>query len=183
MTKELCSIISQFNDKNCYEKILDSLIISLKKKINIYTEDQTYFNIAIIKNYITFFMILFLNIKQPSFVKTVFVGENLFFKTVVNIINNMKSRKSKKILFSLINNIFLGEYKNLFFKPNKENDPILEQIFIQNQTDFSSVYCESEAIYNENTYKKMFEILSDFDLSYENFFNNQTEIKEDDKAA
>ena len=183
VTKELCSIISQFNDKNYYEKILDSLITSLKTKINIYTEDQTYFNIAIIKNYITFFMILFLNIKQPSFVKTVFVGENLFFKSVVNIINNMKSRKSKTILFSLINNIFLGEYKNLFFKTKKENDPILEQIFIQNQTDFSSVYCESEAIYNENTYKKMFEILSDFDLSYENFFNNQTEIKEDDKAA
>ena len=183
VTKELCLIIAKFNDKKYYEKILDSLITSIKKKINTYNENQTYLNLSIIKNYIMFFMILFLNIKQSLFVQTVFIGENLFFKSFVNIINNIKSKKSKKFLFSLINNIFLGEYKNIFFKSNKERDVILEQIFIESQTDFSCVFCESEATYNEDTYKKMFEILSDFDLSYENFFNNQTEIKENDISA
>ena len=66
-------------------------------------------------------------------------------------------------------------------KNSSEKDEQLEQIFINNQIYFSNFYNESETIFSKSDYKKMFDILSSFDLSYDNFFSNKTEIKPEDK--
>jgi hypothetical protein len=127
-------------------------------------------------------MILFINIKQSNtFIKTVFEEGTNFFQSLISLIKQMDSNIQKQ-LFGILNNIFLSDYKSLYFKKNSsEKDEQLEQIFINNQIYFSNFYNESETIFSKSDYKKMFDILSSFDLSYDNFFSNKTEIKPEDK--
>ena len=94
-------------------------------------------------------------------------------------INSIKKNKKKKLL-SILSNIFLEEYKYVFF--NKK-DKELEDIFIEQQTDFSNICSETVTFYDDTTYKKMFQILLKFDISYNNFFSNNNKIKDDDKPA
>ena len=162
--------------------ILSLIYSSIKKKIEIYNKNRTYINLSIIKNYIIFFMILFINIKQSSiFIKTVFEEGTNFFYSLISLIKEMDN-KEQKILFGILSNIFLSDYKSLYFKKNSnEKDEKLEEIFINNQIKFTNFYNESESIYGDDDYKKMFNILSSFDLSYDNFFSNRTEIKAEEK--
>ena len=162
--------------------ILSLIYTSISKKIEIYQKNQIFINLSIIKNYIIFFMILFINIKQSNtFIKTVFEEGTNFFQSLISLIKQMDSNIQKQ-LFGILNNIFLSDYKSLYFKKNSsEKDEQLEQIFINNQIYFSNFYNESETIFSKSDYKKMFDILSSFDLSYDNFFSNKTEIKPEDK--
>ncbi len=57
----------------------------------------------------------------------------------------------------------------------------MEQVFIHNQIYYSTIYNKAGTIYGDSTYMKMFNILSSFDLSYDNFFMNKTQIKPEDK--
>lgn len=183
MTSELCDIMSKLGEKNNFKMILSLIYSSIKKKIEIYNKNQTYINLSIIKNYIIFFMILFINIKQSGlFIKTVFDEGTNFFQSLIGLLKQISDKKEQINLFGLLNNIFLKDYKSLYFKKNSsERDEELEQIFINNQTYLSNIYNESETIYNNSTYIKMFNILSSFDLSYDNFFMNKTQIKPEDK--
>jgi hypothetical protein len=47
----------------------------------------------------------------------------------------MKTQKKKKLL-SILNNIFLEEYKTLFFRNDKDKSNDLENLFITQQTEF-----------------------------------------------
>ena len=154
--------------------ILSLIYTSISKKIEIYQKNQIFINLSIIKNYIIFFMILFINIKQSNtFIKTVFEEGTNFFQSLISLIKQMDSNIQKQ-LFGILNNIFLSDYKSLYFKKNSsEKDEQLEQIFINNQIYFSNFYNESETIFSKSDYKKMFDILSSFDLSYDNFFSNR----------
>ena len=182
MTSELCAIMSKLGEKQNVKTILSVIYSSIKKKIEIYKKKQNYINLSIIKNYIIFFMILFINIRQTGiFIKTVFEEGMNFFKSLISLIKEMDSKIQKK-LFGILNNIFLKDYKSLFFKKNSsEKDETLEQIFINNQVYFSNFYNESDTIYGLEDYKKMFNILSSFDLSYDNFFLNNSDIKNEDR--
>ena len=182
MTSELCNIMSKLGEKNNFKMILSLIYSSIEKKIEIYKEKKNYINFSIIKNYIIFFMILFININQSDlFIKTVFEEGTNFFKSLIGLIKQIKNNEQNK-LFGILNNIFLNDYKSLYFKKNSsEKDEELEQIFISNQIYFSNIYNESQIIYGNNDYTKMFNILSSFDLSYDNFFANKTQIKPEDK--
>ena len=182
VTNELCDIMSKLGEKNNFKMILSLIYSAVKKKIEIYLENKSYINFSIIKNYIIFFMILFINIKQSGlFIKTVFDDGTNFFKSLITLIKQIEI-KEQKILFSILNNIFLNEYKSLYFKKNSsEKDEKLEEIFIDNQIFFTNIYNGSETIYGDRDYKKMFDILSSFDLSYDYFFKNNTQIKQEDK--
>jgi hypothetical protein len=92
----------------------------------------------------------------------------------------MKSKKNKKLL-SIISNIFLEEYKDIYFRKPKNDE--LENIFIYQQTDFSSKFLETVSFYDASTYKKMFQILLNFDISYINFFTYNNKIKDEEKPA
>ena len=177
----MCQIVNNSKNKEKdFEKLLEYLLESIKEKIKEYTEEPNFNRLMLIQNYIIFFMVLVLNLKSyTSLIKIIFQGNLKFFSELRDSINSMKTSKKKKLL-SILSNIFLEEYKDVFF--NKK-DKELEDIFIEQQTDFSNICSETVTFYDDTTYKKMFQILLKFDISYNNFFSNNNKIKDDDKPA
>ena len=113
-------------------------------------------------------MVITLNLKKyPNFMKAIFKGQLDFFHRLVELLIPLK--KKKKFLY-IINNLFLEEYKNIFFKERRP-DPELEEIFINEQTFFAEIYSDAPIIYEKDTYIKIFSQLSKFDLSYKNLFS------------
>jgi hypothetical protein len=177
----MCQILSNSNSDKDFETILDLLLSSINDKIKEYLEDPGFNRLMLIQNYIIFFMVLVLNLKKfPSFMKIIFNGQLQFFQKLCDSIFEMKSKKNKKLL-SILSNIFLEEYKEIYFRKPKNDE--LENIFIQQQTEFSSKFLETVSFYDESTYKKMFQILLDFDISYTNFFSYNNKIKDEEKPA
>lgn len=87
MTYEMCQIIKKTGDPKDFERILSYLLPSIETKIEQYKTEPNFNNLSLIQNYVGFFMILALNLKQfPSFVKLIFEGPNKFFKTLTNMI-------------------------------------------------------------------------------------------------
>ena len=177
----MCQIVNNSKNKEKdFEKLLEYLLESIKEKIKEYTEEPNFNRLMLIQNYIIFFMVLVLNLKSyTSLIKIIFKGNLKFFSELRDSINSMKTSKKKKLL-SILSNIFLEEYKDVFFN---KNDKELEDIFIEQQTDFSNICSETVTFYDDTTYKKMFQILLKFDISYNNFFSNNNKIKDDDKPA
>ena len=176
----MCQILKKSGDPNDFERILSYLLPSIETKIEQYKIEPNFNNLSLIQNYVGFFMILALNLKQfPSFVKLIFEGQTKFFKTLTNMILKIKSSKKKRLL-GILNNLFFSEYKDLYFN---RGEPDLEKLFIEQQYEFSKKYLETVTFYDEPTYKKMFNILSDFDISYQNFFTYNNKIKDEEKPA
>ena len=98
------------------------------------------------------------------------------------MILKIKSNKRKRLL-SILNNIFLEEYKDIFFRKDENASEELENLFIIQQTEFSTKFLDTVTFYDEQTYKKMFNILSEFDISYYNFFTYNNKIKDEEKPA
>jgi len=177
----MVQILKKSGDIKDFEQILSLLLSSINPKIEQYSINQTYNNLSLIQNYVIFFMILVLNLKEFTFfLKIIFEGKIKFFKTLCHSLFKIKSVKKKRIL-SILNHIFLEEYKVIFFR--KEQDEKLESIFINQQVEFSKKFLDSISFYDQETYIKMFSILLDFDLSYNNFFTYNNKIKDEEKPA
>ena len=179
----MCQILSSSeNNEKDFEQILEYLLSSINDKINDYSNEPSFNQLMLIQNYIIFFMVLVLNLKKYSnFIKIIFNGKIHFFKKLCDSIFTMKSKKKKKLL-SIISNIFLEEYKDIYFR-NVKKDEELENIFINQQTEFSSKFLETVTFYDGGTYTKMFQILLDFNISYLNFFTYNNKIKDEEKPA
>ena len=177
----MCQIISNSKEKEKdFEKLLKYLLDSVKEKIKEYSEDPSFNRLMLIQNYIIFFMVLVLNLKNyTSLIKLIFRGKLSFFSELRDNINKMKTRKRKKLL-SILSNIFLEEYKSVFFD---NNDKELEELFIEQQTDFSELCSETVTFYDDSTYKKMFQTLLKFDISYIHFFSNNNKIKDEERPS
>ena len=177
----MCQIINNSKEKEKdFEKLLEYLLISIKDKIKEYEYDPNFNKLMLIQNYIIFFMVLVLNLKNYSpLIKLIFQGKLGFFNNLRDSIFEMKTRKKNKLL-SILSNIFLEEYKGIFFN---KNDKELEDIFIEQQTKFSELCSETVTFYDDKTYKKMFQTLLIFDISYANFFSNNNKIKDDEKPS
>ena len=104
----MCQIISNSKEKEKdFEKLLKYLLDSVKEKIKEYSEDPSFNRLMLIQNYIIFFMVLVLNLKNyTSLIKLIFRGKLSFFSELRDNINKMKTRKRKKLL-SILSNIFL----------------------------------------------------------------------------
>ena len=178
----MCATLTKLGDKETFEKIISLLLFSIINKIELYDKNPTHHNYFLILDYIIFFMIITINLKKyPSFIKNIFVGKITFFQTLVNEIKNLPKAKQRDELFSILNYLFLEEYKDLYFRKDpKEKDEELEQIFIDQQLFFSSMSLDITS-YDENTYKKIIDILLKFDLSYDNFFKYYQKIKDEDR--
>ena len=171
-------------DNDSFEKILSLILYSVQKMTEAYNKNPSIHNFALIKNYIIFFMIITLNLKgYPTFIELIFEGQCKFFNTLVDLIQKIKKKSDRKQLFAIIGNLFLEEYKGLYFRTNpNESDEKLENLFISKQADFSNLFMDHQSIYDDNTYKKMFDILLKFELSYENFFKyKHGGVKEEDR--
>lgn len=177
----MCQIISTSKEKEKdFEQLLEYLLDSIKEKIKEYSEDPDFNRLMLIQNYIIFFMVVVLNLKKyTSLIKIIFQGKLNFFSELIDNINNMKTKKKIKLL-CILSNIFLEEYKDAYFNKN-DND--LENIFIAQQTQFSEICSETVTFYDDTTYKKMFQTLLKFDISYTNFFSNNDKIQDDDKPS
>ena len=178
----MCATLTKLGDEDSFAKIISLLLFSIQNKIDLYNKNPTHHNYFLIKNYIIFFMIITINLKKfPSFVKNIFLGKIPFFQSLVNIIKSLPKAKQRDELFSILNYLFLEEYKDLYFRKDpKEKDEELEQIFIDQQLFFSSMSLDITS-YDENTYKKIIDILLKFDLSYDNFFKYYQKIKDEDR--
>jgi hypothetical protein len=120
-------------------------------------------------------MILFLNVsKSGDFIKIVFEEKANFFQAVVTLLKKLEKR-DQNYFYSILNNIFLDDYKILYFKKNtSEKDKSLEDTFINSQIYFSNFYNDSTGKYGINDIKNMLKKISSFDLSYDSFFSGKT---------
>ena len=119
-------------------------------------------------------MILFLNVSDSGvFIKLVFEEGTNFFQSIINLIKRL-DKKDQKYFFGILNNLFLDDYKYLYFRKNtSERDDSLENIFINKQLYFSNFYNDSEDGSGLIKYKYMFSKILNFDLSYEAFFSGK----------
>ena len=176
----MTKILYKKGDEETFNKILSLLLSEIKLKVEKLKASDIYFDLSILQNYVIFFMIITINLKAyPKFINNVFNGPAKFFKQLVKLFSVI-SKPKKKILLGILNNLFLEEYKMIYFRA--ERDDALEDLFIKQQTKFSTIYIDMMSYYEDNTYEKMFSLLLSFNVSYDNFFH-QEKTKDEDKSA
>lgn len=166
--------MKNLRERKYFISFLSLLYNCIHDKIELYLKDRNRINFTAITNYIIFFMILFLNVSDTGiFIKTIFEEGTNFFKSLIKLIEKL-DLKDKNSLFGILNNLFLDDYKLLYFKKNtSEKDDSLEMLFINNQIYFSNIYFESEEGFGDKEYRNMFNKLSRFEFSYDNFFKDK----------
>ena len=166
--------MKNLRERKYFISFLSLLYNCIHDKIEIYLKDRNRINFTAITNYIIFFMILFLNVSDTGiFIKTIFEEGTNFFKSLIKLIEKLDLR-NKNSLFGILNNLFLDDYKLLYFKKNtSEKDDSLEMLFINNQIYFSNIYFESEEGFGDKEYRNMFNKLTRFEFSYDNFFKDK----------
>ena len=166
--------MKNLRERKYFISFLSLLYNCIHDKIEIYLKDRNRIDFTAITNYIIFFMILFLNVSETGiFIKTIFEEGTNFFKSLIKLIEKL-DLKDKNSLFGILNNLFLDDYKLLYFKKNtSEKDDSLEMLFINNQIYFSNIYFESEEGFGDKEYRNMFNKLSRFEFSYDNFFKDK----------
>jgi len=166
--------LKNLRERKYFISFLSLLYNCIHDKIEIYLKDRNRINFTAITNYTIFFMILFLNVSDTGiFIKTIFEEGTNFFKSLIKLIEKL-DLKDKNSLFGILNNLFLDDYKLLYFKKNtSEKDDSLEMLFINNQIYFSNIYFESEEGFGDKEYRNMFNKLSRFEFSYDNFFKDK----------
>ena len=172
-------LIEKGTDEN-FTQMLDLLLTNIEEKAKKVEKSQIYFDMSILQNYMIFFMIITLNLKNnPKFICLFFNNE--YFEKFIKALQHLPQQK-KKIAFGILNNLFLEEYKGIYFRPEPQSE--LEDMFIKKQTEFSAIYFDMMSYYEKSTYEQMYLRLKEFDVSYDNFFNYYTEkINDDDKSA
>ena len=166
--------MKNLRERKYFISFLSLLYNCIHDKIEIYLKDRNRIDFTAITNYIIFFMILFLNVSDTGiFIKTIFEEGTNFFKSLIKIIEKL-DLKDKNSLFGILNNLFLDDYKLLYFKKNtSEKDDSLEMLFINKQIYFSNIYFESEEGFGDKEYRNMFNKLTRFEFSYDNFFKDK----------
>ena len=166
--------MKNLRERKYFISFLSILYNCIHDKIELYLKDRNRINFTAITNYIIFFMILFLNVSDTGiFIKTIFEEGTNFFKSLIKLIEKL-DLKDKNSLFGILNNLFLDDYKLLYFKKNtSEKDDSLEMLFINNQIYFSNIYFESEEGFGDKEYRNMFNKLSRFEFSYDNYFKDK----------
>ena len=126
-------------------------------------------------------MILTINLKNvPLFIRTVFKGDNDFFYKLIDLITRLQN---KNIFLSIINNLFLEEYKCIFFKENRDID--LEELYEEEKNSFREYYAEekNKEEIDKESYIQLFSRILKFDIDYNDFFpqneeNNKMDLEE-----
>ena len=177
----MCAILVKLGDEESFDKILSLITYSIQNKVELYNKNPTQHNYFLIKNYVIFFMIITINLKKyPSFIKKIFKGETKFFTNLNKLIAKIQKTEIKQELTAILNYLFLEEYKDLYFRKDKQEKE-LEEIFIEQQSSLSSVDIKDLSNYDQAAYKKMINILLTFNISYDNFFQIHHNIKDEER--
>jgi hypothetical protein len=158
-----------------FDTFLEFLLNSIELKSEQYKKNNTYFNLTLLQNYTIFFMIMTLSLKEyPEFIFVVFNGETNFFHKLIEILTSHKKREQ---LLMILNNLFLTEYEEIFYRKDQP-DPELEQLFIEEKIYFNSFYQNANILHPEEEYINLFQRIFLFDISYKDFFPNELEDME-----
>lgn len=174
MTYEICDSMKQIDEMNDFISFLSLIYDCIKEKIELYIKEKNKFDFIGIKNYLIFFMILFLNVsKSGVFIKLVFKDGTNFFQSLINLIKKL-DEEDNNYLLGILNNLFFEDFKSLYFKKNSsERDESLESIFINNQLYFSNIYNNLCDGFGFKEYEYLLTKISNFDISYDTFFSKQ----------
>ena len=117
-------------------------------------------------------MILILNLKNyPDFIINIFKGENYFFNKLIDLLIPLKNNDK---FIKIINNLFLEEYKIIFFNDNKKDNE-LEILYEEEKKLFTEKYTHKENNEAKESYIELFSKILKFDLNYNNFFSDDSE--------
>ena len=93
----MCTNLIKLGNQEAFDKIINFLLIEIIKKIKTYNSKPDSHNFFLIKNYIIFFMIITINLKNFSlYVKKIYIGKKPFFISVFIICTSTKIFCRKK---------------------------------------------------------------------------------------
>ena len=168
MLRETCLLLSNKNNKKDYNDFLTYVLEAMKAKIELFKKDDNYINFFLSFNYLLFILMVTINLKDYIiFIKLLF---KKYFKMILNLIKEIKNEKTRKILLDLLSGLFLEEYKSIYFR--KDEDKELEELYINKEVEITKLYLDTINSYTKEVYNKIFYILLDFNLNYDNNFNN-----------
>lgn len=114
-------------------------------------------------------MILLLNLKaKKSIVQLIFDKESKLIKILLSVIKASKSYNNSTKIAKVFCNLFLDEYKEIYFSTC---DPLLEDLFIINNEKFSKINVEGVDVYPKSFYVDLMQNILNLKLTYEMIFN------------
>jgi hypothetical protein len=122
-------------------------------------------------------MIILINLKKNRrFITSIFEKQSKLIEVLLDILKceiSFKKKKSKKIA-KILCNMFLDEYKEIFFN----SEYTLEEIFIHSNEKFSEVNNEGLDVYPKSLYTDILENLISTEYSYEKLFHDHNRAME-----
>ncbi|MCQ2817726.1 MAG: hypothetical protein MJ252_10720 [archaeon] len=154
-----------------YYKVSDS-----KEKLE---SKKTFISISEIESLITFFMISPLSIpNQRNYLQEIFKGDFDFFHKMTDLCLSIKFGRAKEKALEILQNFFFNDYKKAFSNAD------LVELFSSEMINFTAKFTSLKSnLYQTDTYVKMYQKLKNFEISYENFFANNSEIPADDRPT
>ena len=168
MLREACLLLTKKNNKKYYSDFLTLLVDFMKEIIDKNKKEDNYKNKSLVINYLLFILTLTINLKDyPIFIKALF---KKYFKIILSLIKEIQNEKINNILLDLLSGLFLEEYKSIYFR--KEQDKELEELYINKEIEITKIYIDAINSYQKETYNKIFYLLFEFNLNYDNIYNN-----------
>jgi hypothetical protein len=122
-------------------------------------------------------MIILINLKKDRiFISLIFDKNSKLIEILLDILKceiNLKKKKSKKIA-KILCNMFLDEYKEIFFN----SEYTLDEIFISNNEKFSEINNEGLDVYPKSLYTDILENLISTEYSYDKLFHDHNRAME-----
>ena len=179
MLRETCLLLSKTDNKKDYNDILSLICDLFKDEIDKKKKENIYNHISLIINYLLFILTLTINMKDNKKFVKLFLKK--YYKIIFNSIKEIKIISFNKILSDILSDLFLEEYKSIFFR-NDEKDKELEELYIKKLTEFKKKYPNKINSYQKGVYTEIFILLFDFNLNYDDIFKNYAkQISEEDK--
>jgi hypothetical protein len=163
------------------QKMLDCLTNLMRTKLENFEKEIDLNNYSVLYNYSIFFMILILNLKSnKTFLFLLFEKDSKLIKILLNILKNSSKYKNSNKISKILCNLFLSEYKDIFFS---HKDPFLEELFISNFEKFSKVNIEGTDVFPKKIYSRILDNIINLKLSFEAIFENLTNSNQCDLSG
>jgi hypothetical protein len=172
--RELCFYLNINEDKAMQQVLLNQLHIILKEKLDIFDKDTSFANYNTLQSYSLFLMILLINLKtKKNLIYSFFEKDSKMVKILINLIKISKTFQNANKIEKIFCNLFLDEYKELFFI---HNDTEFEELFILNNEKFSKVNTEGVDIFPKYFYTQILNKITRLDFNYELLFKGLNKI-------
>lgn len=153
--------------------------MKIKNAVEILEVKKSFGSLSVAQSFVIFFMLSPLNLQNnPEFITEIFQGDCDFFHKLTEIFLSLKVDLFRIELLEMIQNIFFNDYKDIFNKAG------LIELFSDEMINFTSKFTSMKSnLYQTDVYVKMYQILKNFEISYENFFVNNSEIPPEERPT